>query len=109
MSVSIEELLKKVKSDVAALEGAIEADKSEDQSEIRKEMGKIYKQLVAVLPKAQALADKAQNLVNKADAARKNAQNFFESADELATTLEAASEAMDPDQWDWGGEEENHE
>ncbi len=107
--MSIDELMKKVQADVAELEAAIVADESPDQSSIRKEMEKLHKQFTALIAKAKVYADKAQKIMEKADAELENAQNFSDSAVELLTTLRAASEAMDPAQWDWGDEEEETE
>jgi hypothetical protein len=45
----------------------------------------------------------------KADAQKTNAENFFESAEELVASLEGAAEAMDPEQWDWGDEGGEHD
>jgi nitrate/nitrite-specific signal transduction histidine kinase len=106
MAATIEQRMEKLTADVEALSQAIQADESEDQSDIREEMGKLHQQFTALIEKAKAYAARAQKLKDKADAEQENTQNFFESADELVTTLEAASEAMDPDQWDWGNGEE---
>ena len=103
---SVEALMKKVEADVQALSDAIVADESEDQSEIRAEMGKLHQQFTALIEKAKVYQARAEKLSLKADAEQINAQNFYDSAEELVTSLEAASEAMDPDQWDWGGSEE---
>jgi|SRR5271166_3233303 len=103
---TVESLMKKVEADVQALSDAILADESEDQSGIREEMGKLHEQLATLLSKAKTLEARAQKLSEKADAEQENAQNFLGSAEELVSSLEGASEAMDPDQWDWGGEEE---
>ena len=101
---SIESLLKKIEADVRALSDAIVADESEDQSKIRAEMGELHKQFAVLIEKAQTYRARAEKLSLKADAEQTNAQNFYDSAEELVTSLEAASEAMDPDQWDWGVE-----
>jgi len=103
---SVEALMKKVEADVQALSDAIVADESEDQSEIRAEMGKLHQQFTALIEKAKVYQARAEKLSLKADAEQINAQNFYDSTDELVTSLEGASEAMDPDQWDWSGSEE---
>ena len=49
---------------------------------------------------------RARKLSEKADAEQQNAENFLGSAEELVASIEGASEAMDPEQWDWGTDEE---
>ena len=95
MAATIESLLKKVQADVEALEAAIQLDESEDQSKIRAEMAELHKQFSTLIEKAQTYRARAEKLSLKADAEQANAQNFYDSAEELVTSLEGASEAMD--------------
>ena len=106
---SVEALMKKVEADVQALSDAILADESTDQSGIREEMGKLHEQFTALITKAKAYAEKAKKLAERAEAEHENAQTFLDSAEELVDSLGGASEAMDPDQWDWGDSEEEPE
>ncbi len=103
---TIEERVEKLLADVEALSEAIQADESDDQSAIRAEMGKLHEQFSALIAKAKAYAAKSQKLFERADEEKDNAENFRDSADELVSSLEGASEAMDPDQWNWGDQEE---
>ena len=106
MAVTIEQRMGKLLADVETLSEAIQADESEDQSKIRADMAELHKQFSTLIEKAQTYRARAEKLSLKADAEQANAQNFYDSADELVTSLEAASEAMDPDQWEWGVEGE---
>jgi TolA-binding protein len=106
MSVSIEQRMAKLQLDVEALSDAIQADESQDQSGIREEMGKLYEQFKVLIVKAQPYVERARKISEKADAQQENAHNFLDSAEELLDSIKGASEAMDPEQWNWGDEEE---
>jgi hypothetical protein len=98
---AIKQRMAKLAADVEALSEAIQADKSKDQSSIREDMGKLHKQLTELIETAKAYTAKADKLLQKANAEQENADVFMSSAEEMLTSLEAASEAMDPEQWDW--------
>jgi chromosome segregation ATPase len=89
-----------------ALTEAIERDGEQDEDDVRAQLGELHEQAAALVAKAEGLLERAREVVADAEQRAENGGEFVSAFEDLVSGLQSASETLDPENWDWGGQGE---
>jgi uncharacterized coiled-coil DUF342 family protein len=102
-------LLADVEQSLTALTEEVEKDDSQDQSETQDQLSELHAQATALVERANELLERARELAGRVEKRNESGVEFVTAFEELASGLESAAETLNPDNWDWGDDEEEAE